>query len=66
MTALLTSQLRKNDLAANHGHLAARLENFRLGNFHDVVRENGEIGQLADFDRTFVLLFERGVGGPER
>src|SRR6266850_5671422 len=54
----------ENDLAANHGHCASRRENFRLGNLHDVPRENSEISQLSGFDRAFVLLFERGVGGP--
>ena len=39
-------------------------QDFRLGDFHDVFRENGEVGQLADFDGAFVLFFEGGVGGP--
>ena len=39
-----------DNLAADDSHLATRLENFRLGNFHDVARENSEIGELAGFD----------------
>jgi hypothetical protein len=40
----------KNNLAADHRHFSARLENFGLGNFQDVLREHGEIGQFAGFD----------------
>ena len=39
-----------NNLAADHSHLAARFQNLRRGNFHDVGREHGEIGEFADFD----------------
>jgi len=39
-----------HDFAANHGHLGARFQNFGLGNFHHVVGEHGEVGELADFD----------------
>src|SRR5437763_14512611 len=52
-----------DNFAANDGHDALRLQNLRRGNFHDVVRENGEISEFADFDRAFVVFFESGVGG---
>ena len=53
---------RIDDLTADHGHYTARIQNLRLGNFHDVIRENGKVGELARFDRAFVLFFKRGVG----
>jgi hypothetical protein len=56
----------KNNFTTDYRYYAARFENFRLGNFHDVLREHGKIGELADFDRAFVFFFERGVSGPDR
>src|SRR5256885_916960 len=55
-----------NDLAADHRHRAGRGQDFRFGNFHDVFRENGEIGELAGFEGAFVFFFERSVGGSFR
>src|SRR5882757_7269577 len=54
-----------NDLAADYGHGAGRGENFGGGDFQDVFRENGEIGELAGFEEAFVSFFEGGVGGGE-
>src|SRR5579872_6086054 len=36
--------------------------NLIFGNGHDVAREDGDVGQLAGFERPFHLLLERGVG----
>jgi hypothetical protein len=43
----MKSTIFKLDFAADDGHDATRLQNVRLGNFHDVVRENSEVGELA-------------------
>ena len=42
------------------------MQDFRLGDFHDVGREDGEIGEFAGFDGALVVFFESGVGGRER
>jgi len=39
-----------NNFAPDYGHGTARFENFRFRNFHDVIREDGEIGEFAQFD----------------
>lgn len=51
---------------ADDRHNAARFQNLRLGDFHDVAREDGEVGQHADVDLAFVFFLEGSVGGPER
>src|SRR5438132_12818609 len=44
------SRRLKKNIPADDRHLAARFQNFRRRNFHDVCRKNGEIGELADLD----------------
>jgi hypothetical protein len=44
------SRCFENDLAADDGHYATRVQNFRLRNLHDVLRKDGEIGKLTGFD----------------
>jgi hypothetical protein len=39
-----------NNPTTDNRHFAARFQNLRRGNFHDVGREDGEVGKLADFD----------------
>ena len=48
--ALALARCFENDLAADNGHYATCVQNFRLRNSHDVLRKNGEIGKLAGFD----------------
>src|SRR5947209_4887910 len=50
-----------HNLATHDRHFGARFQNFRFCNFHDVLREHSEIGELADFDRAFVFFLEGGV-----
>src|SRR5215472_4379683 len=52
-------------VAADDRHEVLRVENFGLGNLHDVLRQDGEIGEFAGRDRAFYLLFKRGVCWPE-
>jgi hypothetical protein len=48
--ALALARCFENDLAADNGHDATRVQNFRLRNSHDVLRKNGEVRQLAHLD----------------
>src|SRR5437016_14080759 len=48
--------------AADDGVHDAGRENLIFGNGHDVFRQDRDVGQLAGFERTFQLLFERRVG----
>ena len=52
-------------LAVNDGHPGHRFEDFRLRDNHDVAIKNGEVGALAQLDRTDFVFLERGVGGPD-
>ena len=38
------------DFTADDSHDAMRLQNFRLGDFHDVIREHGEVGEFTGLD----------------
>src|SRR5579862_9146188 len=55
-----------HNLAANNRHEILRGENLGLGLSHDVTREDGEIGEFARRDRSFVVLLERCERGPRR
>src|SRR5213083_653151 len=49
--------LFEHNFAADDRHHVARFQDFRLGNFHDVLREHGKVSELTDFDCAFVFFF---------
>jgi hypothetical protein len=55
LDALVNLSVRfANNFAADDGHDAACLENFGRGNFHDVSRKHGEVGEHADLSKDAV------------
>src|SRR6266853_4251609 len=41
-----------NNFAANHRHQAMRLQDFHLGNLHDIGGQHRQVGKLSNFNRT--------------
>ena len=52
-----------SDLPADDCEIDTGFGNFRGGNCQDVLRQNDNVGELADFERSFQLFFKGGVGG---
>ncbi|KKW10571.1 MAG: hypothetical protein UY48_C0034G0001, partial [Candidatus Gottesmanbacteria bacterium GW2011_GWB1_49_7] len=57
----VASLLRKGHLSGHDGVPHLRLKEFGLGHRHQVLRQDGQVGDLAGFYRSFFVFLEGGV-----